>query len=62
MATDYGYHIIKVYEASEDDIASWRTWGGTAHLLLSQKKNEKTGELIVQWLDEADVKKYEKRL
>jgi foldase protein PrsA len=63
VATDYGYHIIKVYEASEDDIASLEdVREELRNLLLSQKKNEKTGELIVQWLDEADVKKYEKRL
>ena len=63
VATDNGYHIIKVYDATEDVIAPLddkKEEIKTA--LLSQKKNEKTNELIEQWIKEADIKKYDNRL
>jgi parvulin-like peptidyl-prolyl isomerase len=63
IATDVGYHIIKAYEATEDVIAPLvdvKEEIRTA--LLNKKKSEKTDELIKEWLEEADIKKYENRL
>lgn len=63
VPTDYGYHIIKVYEAKEDMIAPLEdVKEDIRSVLLNQKKSEKTGELIDQWLEEADIKKFENRL
>ena len=63
VATDNGYHIIKVYEATEDVVAPLEdVKEDIRNVLINQKKNEKTNELIEQWLKEADIKKYEKRL
>ncbi|HHT65887.1 MAG TPA: hypothetical protein GX017_07335 [Clostridiales bacterium] len=63
VPTDYGYHIIKVYKATEDIIAPLEDVKEEIRsVLLNQKKSRKTGELIDQWLEEADIKRYEKRL
>lgn len=63
VATDVGYHIIKVYEATEDVIASLEDVKEVIQTtLLNQKKSEKIDELIKGWLEEADIKKYENRL
>jgi len=63
VPSDYGYHIIKVYEANEDEIASLdEVREDIKNLLLDRKKSEKADDLIDQWLEEADIKKYENRL
>ena len=63
VATDYGYHIIKVYEATEDKVESLdKVREDIRNALLKSKKNEKYEELMEQWLKEADIKKYENRL
>jgi len=63
VATDYGYHIIKVYEATEDEIASLEdVKEDIRNVLLNRKKSGRTKELIEQWVEEANIKKYEKRL
>ncbi|HHU50124.1 MAG TPA: peptidylprolyl isomerase [Clostridiales bacterium] len=63
VATDYGYHIIKVYEAKEDKIASLEDVKEDIRTeLLNRKKSDKINELIKQWLEEAEVKKFENRL
>jgi foldase protein PrsA len=64
VATDYGYHIIKVYEANEDDIIASleEVKEDIRQVLISQKKSEKADEFIAQWMEEADIKIYENRL
>ena len=63
VATDVGYHIIKVYEAKEDTIAPLEDVKEDIQaVLLNQKKSKKTDELVEGWLEEANVKKYENRL
>jgi foldase protein PrsA len=63
VATDYGYHIIKVYEANEDDIIPLEeVKEDIRQVLISQKKSEKADEFIAQWMEEADIKIYENRL
>lgn len=63
IATDVGYHIIKAYEATEDVIAPLEDVKEEIRTaLLNKKKSEKTDELIKEWLEEADIKKYENRL
>ncbi len=62
VATDNGYHIIKAYEATEDVIAPLEDVKDEIQtVLLNQKKNEKTNELIEEWVDEANIKKYDRR-
>lgn len=63
VATDAGYHIIKVYEASEDVTVSLEdVKEDIREVLLNNKKSGKIGEYISEWLEEAEIKKYEKRL
>ena len=63
VATDVGYHIIKVYEATEDVIAPLEEVKEDIQAaLLNQKKSEKIDELIKGWVEESDIKKYENRL
>jgi len=63
VATDYGYHIIKIYEATEDEILPLEDVKEDIHdVLLGRKKNEKADEFISQWKEEADIKIYENRL
>ncbi len=63
VATDVGYHIIKVYEATEDVIVSLEEVKEDIQTaLLNQKKSEKIDELIKGWVEESDIKKYENRL
>jgi foldase protein PrsA len=62
VATDNGYHIIKAYEATEDVIAPLEdVKEDIQEVLLSNKKNTKTNELIDQWEKEAKIKKFDKR-
>ena len=64
VATDNGYHIIKVYEAKEDVIAPLddekKEQIRTA--LRSEKKNQEIDKKIQEWIKKADIRKYEKRL
>ncbi len=63
VATDVGYHIIKVYEAKEDVIAPLEDVKEDIQTaLLNQKKSKKVDEFIEGWMEEADIKKYENRL
>lgn len=63
VATDAGYHIIKVYEANEDEITPLdEIKDKVQEVLLNQKKSIKIDEFIAEWLEEADIKKYERRL
>ena len=63
VVTDYGYHIIKVYEAKDDEIAPLEDVKEEIRtVLINRKKSEKTDEFISQWMEEAKIKKYEKRL
>jgi len=62
VATDNGYHIIKAYEAADDVVASLEEVKDDIQtVLLNQKKNEKTNELIEEWVNEAEIKKYDRR-
>ena len=64
VATDNGYHIIKVYEANEDVIAPLddEKKEQIRDALLSEKKNQEIDKKIQNWVKKADIKKYEKRL
>lgn len=62
VATDYGYHIIKVYEAKDNKIAALDEVNeGIRTTILNNKKNEKSSQLVAEWLKVAKVKKYESR-
>ncbi|HBG77078.1 MAG TPA: peptidylprolyl isomerase, partial [Clostridiales bacterium] len=64
VATDNGYHIIKVYEAKEDVIAPLddEKKEQIRDALLSEKKNQEIDKKIQNWVKKADIRKYEKRL
>jgi len=64
VATDNGYHIIKVYEANDDVIAPLddEKKEQIRNALLSEKKNQEIDKKIQNWVKKADIKKYEKRL
>lgn len=64
VATDNGYHIIKVYEANEDVIAPLddEKKEQIRDALLSEKKNQEIDKKIQNWVKKADIRKYEKRL
>jgi foldase protein PrsA len=62
VATDNGYHIIKVYGATEDVIAPLAdVKEDIKKELLNTKKNTKINELIDQWKKEATIKIFDKR-
>ncbi len=64
VATDNGYHIIKVYEANDDVIAPLddEKKEQIRNALLSEKKNQEIDKKIQNWVKKADIRKYEKRL
>ncbi len=63
VASDYGYHIIKVYEAKEDVIEKYEDIKDEIHdALLEEKKNKKSNELLEEWVKASKIKKYESRL
>ena len=63
VASDYGYHIIKVYEAKEDEIEKYEDVKDEIHdALLESKKNKKSNELLDEWVKASNIKKYESRL
>lgn len=63
VASDYGYHIIKLYEVlPEKDYTLDETKDIIREIVDSEKKNEKWASLIEEWEEEAKIKRYEKRL
>lgn len=63
VATDHGYHIIKVYEDKDNVIASFDDKKEEIKTSLeNQEKNKKWTEIVDGWVEEANIKKYEGRL
>lgn len=63
VASDFGYHIIKVYEAKEDVIEKFEDIKDDIHdALLNEKKSKKSNELVEEWIEKSKIKKYEGRL
>lgn len=63
VATDNGYHIIKVYEAKEDKIIKYEDIKEDLEkIVLEEKRNKESNSIIETWIEEAKIEKFEKRL
>jgi len=63
VATDNGYHIIKVYEAKEAKIIKYEDIKEDLEkIVLEEKRNKESNSIIETWIEEAKIEKFEKRL
>lgn len=63
VATDFGYHILKVYEDRDDEIAPLAEVRGEIQKVLeTQAQNIRWNELVDGFVEAATIKKYEQRL
>ncbi|HHW71058.1 MAG TPA: hypothetical protein GX392_06985 [Clostridiales bacterium] len=63
VASDFGYHIIKLYEIlPEKTFTIDETKDMLKIVVEDEKKNERWTSLVEDWQEEANIKKYEKRL
>jgi foldase protein PrsA len=63
VASEYGYHIIKLYEKMPEHVFTIDETRDEIKVVLDyQKKNEKWQSMVDAWKKEAKIKKYEKRL
>ncbi len=63
VATDFGYHILKVYEDRDDEIAPLaEVREEIQKVLKTQAQNIRWNELVDGFVEAATIKKYEQRL
>lgn len=63
VPSNFGYHIIKLYEIlPEKDFTLDETRDIIKIVVEDEKRNKKWTTLVEEWEDEANIKKYEKRL
>jgi foldase protein PrsA len=63
VQSSFGYHIIKAYEIIPEKIYSLQEKKNEIkELVTSQKKNEKWGSTVEEWMKKGTIKKYENML
>lgn len=62
VASEYGYHIIKLYDLSGKDFGLEEKRGQIEELVENEQKNVKWTSILEEWESKADIKRYEKRL
>lgn len=63
VPSDNGYHIIKLYKATEEEVIPFEDVSDEIEeTLKTQKQSEKWYEIVEGWLEKATIKRYKKRL
>lgn len=63
VATDNGYHIIRVLEAKEDEVIDFEQVKDDIHeVLLEDKRNKETNTYMEEWVNNSDIEIFENLL
>lgn len=62
VPSDYGYHIIKLYDLPGKEYTLEEKKDLIKEMVEYEKKNEKWASIMEEWEEQAQIKKYERRL